>query len=105
MSNGRGISVSFQELPNVAQNVEEKVARYQSCYKKIEDEVRTLSTVWEGDAQKAFETQVMGFQSDFESMKNLLMKYGEFLRMAGNNYGRTEGLIINDAAENLRFGN
>jgi WXG100 family type VII secretion target len=104
MSNGQ-ILVSAQEMVRVAGDVEAQVARYKTNYDRIYNEVDNLSTTWTGEANHAFTTQVRGFQSDFESMRKLLDKYAEFLRMAANNYTRVEQVNINNAATELRFGN
>jgi WXG100 family type VII secretion target len=84
--------------------VTEKVARYQACYNRIYAEVDNLATGWTGEASLAFITQIRGFESDFDSMKRLLEKYAEFLKVGGNNYQRSENIIIEEARTRLTFG-
>lgn len=104
MSANGELFVNPQELEAISGRVDEQVARYKSCYDRIYSEVESLSTTWTGEANQAFVTQLRGFQSDFESMQKLLAKYAEFLRVAANNYQRTENINIENARMELTFG-
>jgi len=96
--------VNPQELEAISGRVTEQVSRYKSCYDRIYGEVDSLSATWKGEANLAFVTQIRGFQGDFESMQRLLDKYAEFLRVAANNYQRTENINIENARLELSFG-
>ncbi len=97
--------VNPQELEAISGRVDEQVASYRACFDGIYNEVETLKTTWSGEANLAFVAQIEGFKSDFESMQKLLAKYAEFLRVASNNYQRSENINIENARIDLAFGN
>lgn len=96
--------VTPQELEAIAQRVEEQTSKYNALYNGIYSDVDSLSNFWIGEASQAFITQIRGFQNDFDSLGKLLMKYAEFLRVAGNNYQNMENINIENARTELNTG-
>jgi len=66
--------------------------------------VESLASNWEGEANQAFVAQIRGFENDFDNMRKLLEKYGEFLFVSGNNYQNAENIIIENARTELSSG-
>lgn len=96
--------VSPEELKSVAEKTAADTARYKANYEKIYTAVESLNSTWQGEANRAFVTQIEGFKNDFESMKRLLDNYSEFLRVTANNYQNAENINIENARVEITGG-
>jgi len=96
--------VTPQELQQTSEQVKEKASQYKASYDRVYAAVESLAAHWEGEANQAFVAQIRGFENDFDNMRKLLEKYGEFLFVSGNNYQNAENIVIENARTELSSG-
>ncbi len=97
-------SVTTERLTSSANNLEGKVASYNSEWGKLYTEVESLkSSQWKGIASDTFNAKLESYRNDFEELAKILNSYKDFLRSAAERYEKTEE-AVKDAAGNLNAG-
>lgn len=85
------IKVTPEQLRAGARKVDAEAAQYHNYYTKLLSDVQTMTTTdWTGEDATTFYNQVEGFRADFDKMKNLMIDYANFLRIAADNYQNTQ---------------
>jgi len=97
------INVTPAELRRIANSVNDKVSRYESVYRRLYDEVRSMSSSWTGEANQRYTKQIEGFSGEFENLKKVLRGYEQFLLEAARIYAETAS-NIGDSASSLTTG-
>ena len=87
------IKVSTTELQSYAQSVEENIKKLEAEIGKLEQELNTINTMWEGPASETF---FLVFQTDIEELRNLLrdlQSFNTYENNAVSKYNRCESEV------------
>ena len=91
-------AVTTEKLKASAEIIEEKTSKYNTEWQKLYTEIQSLkASQWQGKASEMFNKKLEGYRNDFEEMAKVLLEYADFLKLAAEQYEKTEAAIESNA--------
>lgn len=86
---GKVIRVTPEVLKKTANDLKQLAETYQSIYKQLINQARTMGNAWQSPDNLAFVTQIEGFCEDLDKMKARLENASQTTMRQATNYSET----------------
>ncbi len=83
---GKSITVTPEELGNVAQKLKSRSETYSEIYKQLMQEASGMGEAWKGEDNLKFVDQINGFCQELQQMAQKIMVASEALNKVKTNY-------------------
>ena len=88
------IIVDPELLELKSQKIQELNEQYQALFNRFNNDIDTLASVWKGNDNITFTSQIKGFNDDFKMMYMIINQYTNFLSNSARAYRDTQNELI-----------